>query len=151
MIVYRLAKSNYASDLSGKGAQLYGGRWNSKGVPLLYTCQSRALCLVEVAVHLPLGLLPKDYFLITIEVPDDEPVDTVLIGDLPANWKSFPPIHATQNLGDTFVKEGKRLVLKVPSAVVQGEFNFLINPMHPRFELIRIVESEFFEFDERLF
>jgi RES domain-containing protein len=151
MIVFRLAKSSFASDLSGKGAQLYGGRWNSKGVPMLYTCQSRALCLVEVAVHLPLGLMPRDYRLVSIAIPDNEMIERVLLDQLPGNWKMFPHPHFTQEVGNMFVKKGESLVLEVPSAVVQGEYNYLINPMHPHFEMVRIVENEQFVFDERLF
>jgi hypothetical protein len=64
-----LFASPNAYDLSGKGAALTGGRWNSKGTPLLYTCQARALCTAEVAVHLPLGRMPRDYVLVSVEIP----------------------------------------------------------------------------------
>ncbi|NQU32919.1 MAG: RES family NAD+ phosphorylase [Bacteroidetes bacterium] len=70
MIVYRLTKAKYSNDLSGKGAAKTGGRWNSKGIPVVYTCESRALCTSEIAVHTPLGILPLDYMLITIEISD---------------------------------------------------------------------------------
>ena len=70
MIVYRLTKAKYSHDRSGKGAEKTGGRWNSKGIPVVYTSESRALCTSEIAVHTPLGILPHDYMLITIEIPD---------------------------------------------------------------------------------
>ena len=68
MIVFRLSKATYALDLSGKGAEKTGGRWNSKGIPMVYTSSSRALCTAEIAVHLPLGLVPSGYHLTTLVV-----------------------------------------------------------------------------------
>ena len=72
MIVFRLSKAQFANDLSGKGAELVGGRWNSRGNAMLYTSQSIALCVTEIAVHVPLGILPKDYQLVHIEIPDED-------------------------------------------------------------------------------
>ena len=148
MIVYRLSKAQYAQDLSGKGAELVGGRWNSRGNAMLYTSQSIALCVTEIAVHVPLGILPKDYQLIHIEIPDE---DLLEMKRLPKDWQSFPHSNSTQMIGDKFLKEHKHLVFKVPSAAVQGEFNFLINPRHKNFNQIKIVKLEHFNFDERLF
>ena len=148
MIVYRLSKAQYAQDLSGKGAELVGGRWNSRGNAMLYTSQSIALCVTEIAVHVPLGILPKDYQLIHIEIPDE---DLLEMKRLPKDWQSFPHSNSTQMIGDKFLKEHKHLVFKVPSAAVQGEFNFLINPKHKNFNHIKIVKIENFNFDERLF
>jgi RES domain-containing protein len=70
---------------------------------------------------------------------------------LPKDWKTFPHSNSTQLIGDKFLKEQKFLVLKVPSATVQGEFNYLINPRHKNFNHIKIVKIENFNFDERLF
>ncbi len=148
MIVYRLSKAQYAQDLSGKGAELVGGRWNSRGNAMLYTSQSIALCVTEIAVHVPLGILPKDYQLIHIEIPDE---DLLEMKRLPKDWQSFPHSNSTQMIGDKFLKEHKHLVFKVPSAAVQGEFNFLINPRHKNFNQIKIGKIEDFNFDERLF
>lgn len=151
MIVFRLSKSRYAKDLTGKGAEKFGGRWNSKGVALLYTSDSRALCTAEIAVHTPLGNIPIDYEVALIHIPDDTIIPELEISELPKNWKSIPHSHATQEIGDKFVDEDKFLVLKVPSAVVQGEFNYLINPGHADFRSITIEKTEPFNFDERLF
>ncbi len=151
MIVYRLSKGKYKNDLSGKGAEMAGGRWNSKGVAMLYTCESRALCTTEIAVHTTLGFIPSDYWMVTIEFPDSV---GILIQDpkkLPKEWKSIPHAHSTQVIGDQFIANKKKLVLKVPSAVVQGDFNYLINPSHPFAQRIKIIKTELFEFDERLF
>jgi RES domain-containing protein len=151
MIVFRLTKSIYKNDLSGRGAEIYGGRWNSKKTPMIYTSHSRALCVAEIAVHTPLGIIPKDYFLITLEIPEDGKIKQIKEAELPENWSAIPPIHETQALGDDFIKNAENLVLKVPSAVVQGDFNFLINPLHKDISKIKIISAEDFGFDKRLF
>jgi RES domain-containing protein len=151
MIVFRLSKKQYCTDLSGTGAYLAGGRWNSRGLALLYTAESRALCMAEVAVHLPVGILPKDYFLVTLEIPDED-TETIELNSLPPDWHTFPHLIATQQIGDNFVKAGKFLALKVPSAVVPGDFNYLLNPQHPNRAKIRLAgEPTPFPFDSRLF
>jgi RES domain-containing protein len=151
MIVFRLSKSKFANDLSGKGAEKSGGRWNSKGTSLVYTSASRALCTTEIAVHTPLGNLPLDYKLISIEIPDEVNIMELSYEDLPPDWKSIPHTHITQEIGDKFVSEGIFAVFKVPSVVVQDEFNYLINPAHPDSRKITIKTIEPFNFDERLF
>ncbi len=151
MIVYRLAKERFKNDLSGKGAEIAGGRWNSKGVAVLYTSESRALCTTEIAVHTPLGILPDDFYLITIDIPDNIEIKEIKATQLPENWKNIPHINDTQQTGNKFIKEKKFLVLKVPSAVVQGDYNYLLNPAHKDFEKIKIKKTEKFEFDKRLF
>jgi RES domain-containing protein len=100
MIVYRLCKKYYSNDLSGRGAELSGGRWNSKGVAALYTSSSRALCTIEIIVHIPAGIIPKDYYLITIESPD-VPIKVIDIKDLPGNWNSNPISISTQCIPNT--------------------------------------------------
>jgi len=151
MIVYRLSRGKYKRDLSGKGAKIAGGRWNSKGTSLLYTAQSRALCSVEIAVHVPFGVLPKNYKLLTIEFPDSAYVKTLSSEKLSPDWKEHPHPHSTQQIGDEFVEANNHLALKVPSAVVQGDHNYLLNPNHANFRKVEIVNIEPFEFDSRLF
>ena len=151
MRVYRLSKGSFKHDLSGKGAELAGGRWNNKGTAVVYTAASRSLCALEILVHLPIGLLPFDYHLVTIEIPDSAPLKEISVSDLPEDWQSIPHGNATQRIGDLFVQEREFLLLKVPSAVVKDEFNFLINPAHPDFQQVKVVETELFEFDSRLF
>ena len=148
MIVYRLSKEMYANDLSGKGAEIVGGRWNSKGNAALYTGQSIALCVTEIAVHVPLGIVPQDYRLIHIEIPDEEYFEPK---KLPKDWNSFPHPNGPQKIGDNFLKANKFLAMKVPSAAVQGEFNYIINPRHTDFAKVKIKKIEKFTFDNRLF
>ena len=150
MIVFRLSKSRYSTDLSGKGAEKAGGRWNSKGVAMIYTSASRALCMAEVAVHMPLGIVPADYVLASIEIPDNSIME-ISMQELPADWQALPHPDSTQKLGDKFIREGKYLALKVPSVVVQGEYNFLVNPKHEAIKEVRVKHTEPFMFDKRLF
>jgi len=148
MVVYRLSKKIYASDLSGKGAEIAGARWNSKGNAMLYAGQSIALCVAEVAVHIPLGILPVEYVLVHLEVPDSGILE---LKKLPMNWNIFPYSKETQKLGDEFLRKNKFLGMKVSSAAVHGEFNILLNPKHPDFEKVKILKIEDFSFDKRLF
>ena len=151
MIVYRLLNLNYGSGLSGKGAGIAGGRWNSPGISMIYTSESRALCTAEVAVNLPLGNIPIGFEMISILIPDDIILTGIGEEDLPSGWKIFPLATLTQKIGDQFIIQGKYLVMKVPSAAVPGDFNYLINPRHPDFGRIEIIKKEPYEFDERFF
>jgi len=150
MIVFRLSKTKFARDLSGKGAEIAGGRWNSKGVAVIYTSASRALCTTEIAVHTPLGNIPEDYQIVSIQIPQSK-IFELPVSRLPKDWRKFPHSSATQKTGDQFVRENKFLVMRVPSAVVQGDFNYIINPRHPDFQKVKIAETLEFSFDERLF
>ncbi len=150
MIVYRLAKQQYVNDLSGRGAEITGGRWNGKGVAALYTAGSRALAVLEVAVHVPYGIMPINYRMIGIDVPEGD-IFKLDVVDLPKNWNRNPPPGATQFLGDDFLNENKHLILQVPSAAVAGDWNYIINPRHVGFSNLKIAFTEPFEFDSRLF
>ncbi len=150
MIVYRLSREQYARDLSGKGAERYSGRWNSRGTPMVYTSESRALCTVEIAVRTPLGSLPENYNIVEIEIPENG----MLVLDhsiLPPDWRMHPPGKQTQKIGDEFVNQGIHLIYKVPSAVVEGDNNYLINPLHPEMSKLRILAVKQYRFDRRLF
>lgn len=150
MLVYRICRAKYARDLSGSGAEKAGGRWNSKGIPMLYASGSIALATTELAVHLPLGQLPSDFELISIEIPDEE-IKSIDLKNLPTDWQNFPHSASTQALGDAFAIKSKHLVLRVPSAVIPQEFNYLISPRHPKFKALRITAVKPFSFDKRLF
>lgn len=151
MKVFRICKEKCANDLSGTGAKLVGGRWNSKGIPILYTSESRALAMAEVAVHLPYNLIPNDFVLVTIDIPENLKLEEVLVKNLSKKWNNFPINNSTQNIGNEFVKNNDALVLKVPSAVVAGDFNYLINSNHKDFDKIEIENIIPFIFDNRLF
>ncbi|MHA8050863.1 RES family NAD+ phosphorylase [Aquirufa sp. ROCK-SH2] len=151
MEVYRLAREKFATPLSGKGSAFYGARWNQKGTELIYTAQNRSLAMAEMAVHLTLATLPEDFVIITIEIPDDLVIQEFNESDLPKDWREFPFPPSTQKIGSNFVIENKNCVLKLPSVVVKGDFNLLINPNHSDFSKISIVNVEKFPFDKQIF
>lgn len=150
MEVYRLAREQYANILTGKGAAIKGGRWNSQGVEMIYTAANRSLAMAEVAVHFSLATLPDDYMMITIDVPDEILFESVDVDHLPDNWRDFPHPNTTQGFGDKFINENKYCLLRVPSVVTQGDFNYLINPYHVDFRKISISSCEKFPFDRRI-
>jgi len=149
MLLYRISKCTYIEDLSGTGARLYGGRWNSIGKPMVYMASSRALAMLEVLVHLPPALIPADFCKATFEVPDDD-IQVLDMTKLPANWQEYPEPARLKTMGDTFLKTRKHLLLKVPSAVVSEEFNYLLNPAHPAITSVKVIDVKPFTFDERL-
>lgn len=137
--------------MSGKGAAMFGNRWNSKGIEMLYTSESRALAMAEVIVHLSLASLPDDYVMIEIEIPEAVASEVIEPDCLETNWNANPPISSTQLIGDGFILSKKNCVLKVPSAVVKGDFNYLLNPNHRDIKKIKIIEITDFPFDARIF
>lgn len=151
MEVFRLARKQYAGKLSGMGAALWGARWNSVGVELIYTACNRSLAMAEVAVHLSLATLPKDFQMVTIDIPDDIKLLQLEVNDLPNKWNAFPHLSSSQIIGDQFVREGAFCLLRLPSVVTKGDYNVLINPYHVDFKRIRVVGVEAFPFDQRIF
>ncbi len=151
MRIFRLSRKKYPVELSGKGAAMSGNRWNSKGTEIIYCAESRALAMAEVVVHLSLANLPDDFLMLEIDIPENVSVFVLGKEELPSAWNSFPHLADTQKIGDTFILERKSALLKVPSAVVPGDFNYLINPQHPDFLQIRIVDQVDFPFDIRIF
>lgn len=150
MKVFRLSRKKYANTLSGYGAALHGQRWNSKGTEVVYTADSRALAFSEVAVHISLALLPSDYHMVEIEIPNSVSIREISPKGSPEGWDAIPSRPVSQYIGDEFVTDNKFAVLRVPSVVVKGDFNYIINPAHPDFKKIRIAGSSLFPFDPRV-
>jgi RES domain-containing protein len=149
MIVYRISNSNYKDDLSGTGSKIFGSRWNSKGVPVLYTSQYISLSILEMLVNTNF----KDYSialdLLYIKFPDQQPFTSIELSNLKGNWKD--DFDYTRFIGDEFIRQNKSLLLKVPSSVIQEEFNYLVNPLHADFKKIKLIKTKSFWPDERLF
>ncbi len=148
MIVYRFAAERYSYDISGEGARLYGGRWNSKGLPVIYTSLAISLSLLEILVYSASYDELLDNVLIRIEVPQME-VPSVSASAMSRNWQTDP--YICQYLGNEFLLQKQSLLLKVPSAIVPEENNILINPLHPDFKKVKIISVKRFAFDGRLF
>ena len=138
-----------AKAFSGDGARLYGGRWNSRGTAVIYTAANLALASLEIVVNLPSPALLEDFIRIPIYF---EPylVEILDPASLPAEWNSRPISPCTRLLGDTWVKQQRSAVLRVPSLVVPEEYNYLLNPAHPDFGRITIGRAAIYHFDPRL-
>lgn len=147
MIVFRLARREYAQDLTGIGAEKLGGRWNSRGNPVLYTASSRALCLTEWLVHTPSVKMPEQLVMVQLALPDTSTI--YHFKSLPEDWFRFPQPLSTRAMGDTWLIKAENLIAAVPSAVVPEEFNYLINPKHPDIKSVRILSVDAFRLDER--
>jgi RES domain-containing protein len=144
---YRILKRRFvAAAFSGEGARRYGGRWNSAGVALVYSSSSISLAILEWRAHLTQWPAPPSV-IIRIEF------DASLVwspAKLPANWKRWPCPKTTAAVGDTWVRSGTSAVLKLPSAVVPTEFNYILNPAHPDFGKISLGRPQVFKADPRL-
>ena len=147
---YRLSRSEYAR-YDGEGAKRAGGRWNSKGTRVLYMSETRALCVLEVLVHLT-DTLPDKYVLGEGVIPEDLAYEEVRESTLPSEWKTLliSEQSQTRQIGDEWVARGTSAVLLVPSVVV-GENNILCNPDHPDFPQIQFSSPIPFTFDSRFF
>lgn len=148
MIVYRITKKEYANDISGFGASVYGGRWNKKGTPVLYTGESEEIALLETIVNTPPMFIPK-LSLVTIEIPDDS-ITEVKRENLPDNWYSFPAPTILAEIGREWIAENKTIALKVPSCIVHSAHNYILNCNHYRYKEVKIIEIKDFHFDIRL-
>ncbi len=149
MKVYRLTPKKYATDLSGMGAKLYGGRWNRVGVSLLYTSENLSLSVLENIVHINNPTFLPIFQAITIEIPDS--FQKYSTNDFPDNWHNQDGFESLRKLTDKFVDKKEFLAMKVPSAIIDVEYNFLINPQHSLFKEIKIINQQEFSFDQRLF
>lgn len=148
MLVYRIASPKYIEDLSGTGSKQYGGRWNDKGIAMVYFAQSRAMAVMEVLVHLRPEEIDRDFVLAVFEILDDS-VLTIDINDLPKNWKEESEVEALKEIGNKFIKDNKFLLMKVPSVIIEEDYNLVFNPNHHQADKIRLVEKRFFKFDVR--
>ncbi len=149
MKVYRFVSTRFSDGLSSEGARLNGGRWNSRGVPVLYCATSESLALLELRVHAP-HPYPSDRLRFVIEVPDDA-LQEVAITALPRGWNKLPPSPASKRFGDEWVAARSSLGLLVPSVIAPEERNLLLNPAHARFRELRVLKKSRVRMDMRLY
>jgi RES domain-containing protein len=149
MIVYRITNSLYKDDLSGSGAKSHGGRWNLPGIAALYTAEHISLCVLEMLVNISLPESQLKYYLLQIEIPEIFEPAAIVLKKLKKNWEDDEGY--TRFMGTEFLKNKTSLLLKVPSAVISEEHNYLINPLHKDFKKVAIANSFPFKFDKRLF
>lgn len=147
---WRITKAKYAGNaFDGEGARLYGGRWSSPGMRVVYVAESLSLAVLEILVHLKDPAVLADYVVITIDLPDDH-IEVLPEAHWPANWRAFPAPAAAHAIGDHWVRNRRSLALKVPSAVTPAEFNYLINPEHRAFQRAIISKPAPLDIDDRL-
>ena len=150
MRVWRLTRKRHLdAALAGEGARRFGGRWNGRGIAIVYTSESLELALLEALVHVDVEVLPRDYWQLSFEVPDE------LIAPpprrLPTGWDALPPYRpGVQKIGDAWVKSGRSLALRVPASVLPERFNVLMNPAHPDIGQVREVSRARLNWPPRL-
>lgn len=150
MRAWRIVRWKHASSaFDGEGARLFGSRWTSPGVRVVFAAESRALAMLEMLAHLGDEWGNVRYVLFGIDV-DEADVERLDDASLPEHWRRFPAPRALRAIGDAWVKSARSLALSVPSAVVPQEHNLVLNPAHPRFFSLEPVGPVPIDFDPRL-
>jgi RES domain-containing protein len=146
---WRIVKEKHAaSAFSGEGAAKTGGRWNSRGVPVVYASATKALAALETLVHLN-PPVPFKYVVFRLQF-DEALIEKVPLNRLTVDWRVEPPPPSTKAVGDDWVRDKRSAVLALPSVIIPGELNYLLNPAHPAFKRITIGKPEKFALDSRL-
>ena len=149
MKAFRIVRHKFAQLLTGEGAKLYGGRWNSIGTPCIYSSTNISLCLCEYLVNLPSYLLPKDLQLVTYDFNESD-VQKINVKDLPKGWDAIPVSTVSQYFGDELLTSGESLAFLIPSVIIQQENNIVINTRYPDIDKWLQIESvEEFKLDNR--
>lgn len=147
--VWRLVTSARAkSAFTGDGAKRYGGRWNHKGTPIVYTAESQSLAMLEMLVQDE--PLRARYVVIPADIPESLPMERVDLNRLPRDWRASFASDFVRNIGSDWAQSQKTAVLAVPSAIIPAETNYLLNPLHPRFKEIKIGRPAKFTTDLQL-
>lgn len=147
MLVYRVSKSQYADDLNGTGAKLYGGRWNHIDTACVYTSESRALATLEYAVNSPMNLIPRALSICIFEI-DESQIKQIKIKSLPGDWREVPVPNSSKDFGTKLLQKGIPII-QIPSIVIPEEFNYLLNPNAIE-KAYKLVEKKDYVFDLRI-
>jgi RES domain-containing protein len=155
MRIWRICRLPHADEaFSGEGARRFGGRWNSRGVRMVYASTSLSLAAIELFVHLEPGQAPRDLVYLSATLPNGEPARTIPPDDLPPDWWSDDIAtsgESTRELGDAWIRSRSSLAMQVPSVPIRVEWNVLLNPLHPRIGELKIEPAQPFIFDARMF
>lgn len=151
MRVWRICRRAHANDpLGGRGGLYAPGRWHPQGVRIVYTSAALSLAALELLVRLDRDLLPSDLVQIELGLTDDLRVERIEAAMLPSAWRRYPAPAALQRFGAAWIARGTTAILRVPSAVIPEEDNYLLNPMHPAIERVKVVGRRAFVLDRRL-
>ena len=148
---WRIVKQKYPASrtFDGEGARLYGGRWNSRGVPVVYTAQSQSLAVLEMLVHLDAADLLQSYVFFGVTI-DEALISELANSDLPPDWQSDPPPPKLREIGDIWAASNASVALRVPSSLIPAEHNYILNPKHPEFAKLRLGDAVPYRYDSRL-
>ncbi|MEM5314242.1 RES family NAD+ phosphorylase [Paraburkholderia sp. JHI869] len=141
-----------ANDMSGAGAKITGGRWNRPGTPMLYTAGTIALACLETLVHLKVGDLPLNRYLVSIEVPPAvwRKTESLVSPAKDVGWDALPAGMVSLDLGEQWVRSKSSVLAVVPSVIVPRELNVLVNPEHPDITKLKVTRHEKWVYDHRL-
>lgn len=147
-----MRKKRLPEAFKGEGARLGGGRWNHAGTPVVYVSETLSLAALEMFVHFPRKdiELARSLLAIPVEIPDSIVITYVSREALSPDWRVSPPSRSTRDLGTEWARQGSSPVLRVPSAVIPEECNFVLNPNHADFVKIKIGKPQPFALDERV-
>jgi len=149
--VWRIEKEKYAREaFSGDGAFFFGGRWNQAGTRIIYASQTLALAALEKFVHLQADCGAMRFVCFKIKIPAGVKIKTLESASLPAGWRKSPATDATKDLGTRWAQKMESALLRVPSVIIPPEFDYLINPRHPDYRLLKIGKPADFSFDPRM-
>lgn len=143
-----LTAKHIATAFTGEGARLHGGRWNPKGVPMVYAASTLSLATLEMLVQD--GKLLAHYVAIPATIPSRLKIEHVNPNDLPEDWRSAESREQLRVIGAEWIERASSAVLAVPSAIIPTETNYLLNPLHPSFQKIVVGAPQEFETDLRL-
>lgn len=147
---WRLLKARHADDaFNGEGASRFPGRWNHRGTPIVYTAGSLSLAALEILVNLDDAELLTDYICVPVSFSENL-CHTLEPKGLPRDWRANPAPPSTRGLGTAWAKSGVSCILRVPSAIIPSEFNFLVNPLHPDVSRLTLGKAREFAWDPRL-
>ena len=148
---YRLVMALFASEaFSGKGANNRGGRWNHKGVPVVYVSSTLPLAALETLIRLNKTTVKQPFVSFSVDIPDALAIEDIPLKGLPAKWKLERHISYTRDAGSAWAVGLSSAVLRVPSSIIPSECNYVLNPNHPEFKAIQIGKPVPFFFDNRL-
>jgi len=149
MEVYRITAAKYGKKLSASGAP---NRWNGENQYVIYAAESRALAALEMVAHRSSKMRKDNFKILAISLPDSRKYfEEMPLDELPLNWKTMKAYNQLQRLGEEWYRSKRKLVLRVPSVLVDGEYNYVINTNHPDFEKHVTLETvNDFEWDNRL-
>jgi RES domain-containing protein len=142
--------SNYAS-LDGAGGLYAGGRWHSKGRPVVYCTWNPATALLETLVHLEIDSedRPERVQLLKIEGADSLSIERLKLTRLRPGWPTDWSL--TQEIGDAWLASRRSLFLEVPCVLAPETWNLLVNPQHPESVQLKIAHVYEHPLDSRLF